>query len=127
MDWPTVRVLTNNLRELFDQMQAGDHIPKGKEGDSVLESKGTVTEIWRIGMLTVTPSLLSELGLKNDERNIHHSWQSFSWPESEEFKRNPYIRTAEATLGVAEKLLRDYDTEIQKTIKSKAEPTLQTR
>jgi len=105
MDWTTVRVLTKNLKELLAEIDAGTH---------VADEAGSTRETWRVGVLAVSSSLLAELSLKEDGRQIHHSWESFSWPGSEQFERNPYLIRAKATLGVAERLLADYDAETKK-------------
>jgi hypothetical protein len=113
MDWTTIRVLTKNLRELLSEIDSGTHLEENIKG--IKGPLGTATrESWRVGILTVLPSLLAELGLKEEVNSIHSSFKEFDWPLEESFKDNPYIRRAKATLEIAEKLISDYDAENKK-------------
>ena len=99
MDWKTIRVLAANLQELLDEMEKGTHET----------GKGSVRASWRLGIITIPKTLLMELGHPEEEGYIHPEHLSLSWPGSDQFKSNPYLRRAVGTAELANKLISDYD------------------
>jgi len=99
MDWKTIRVLTANLQELLDEIEKGTHAT----------GHGSVRESWRLGIITIPKTLLVELGYPSEEGYIHPENLSLSWPGSDQFMGNPYLRRAAGTAELAHKLISDFD------------------
>ena len=115
MDWTTIRVLSNNLGQLLDQMERNDHIGTATEADAddPLSPQGTeyIKDSWSTTLRSVTVSLSKELNLGNDFENVHPSNLHFSWIS--ELPRNLYVRTAKVLFPLAQKLIADYDAQVK--------------
>lgn len=105
MDWTTIRVLTDNLGELLDQFERGEHIEPPSASNYHTES---VKDSWRVGIIGLTVSLAQALNVgTQDFENVNSDMRRFSWLRS--LDGNFYTRQAVALFGLGRKLLADME------------------
>jgi hypothetical protein len=100
MDWTTIKVLTENLEVLLQEMKDGAHLCKDDFGMTGVKNS------WNLSVLALSKSLKKELGCNDDDSQIAQSWKHFS---SQNLEKNPYVRNAIDITTLAEKLLSDYE------------------
>ena len=109
MHWVTMRVLAKNLRELFDEMDAGTHMTMqpADPGFGESEPHEVVSEPWEFALVSTATSLAKLLHLADK----FPGETGFAWVNRDKIGEAALVRFARTILGLAEKLLADYAAE----------------